>query len=71
MSTRGQGYYLNFEPGLLQYENFETSSAIGLVTKFYVQPSEAEEINICSDGAGHMTNMSAMPVDSKPIIKRP
>ena len=43
-----------------------SSEATGpVVTKFYVEPSGAEGTKICLNGPGYMTNMVAMPVDSK------
>ena len=43
-----------------------SSEATGpVVTKFYVDPSGAEGIKICSDGPVHMTNVAAMPVVSE------
>ena len=36
-----------------------------VVTKFHVQPSEAEGTKICSNSPGHMTNMTALPIGSK------
>ena len=36
-----------------------------IVNKFNVEPSGAEGTNIFQNSPGHMTNMVAMPVDSK------
>ena len=42
-----------------------SSEATGpIVTKFYVEPSEAEGTKFCSNGADHMTNMVVMSIDS-------
>ena len=44
------------------------SEATGPVeTKFYVALSGYEKTKSCSNGPGHITNMSAMPVDSKNV----
>ena len=43
-----------------------SSEATGpIVTKFYVEPSGDEGTQICSNGPGHMTNMMAIPKDTK------
>ena len=46
-------------------------SSEATVTKFCVEPSEAEGTNICPNGPGHIkfTNMAALPVDSKSLSK--
>ena len=33
-----------------------------VVTKFHVEPPGAEGMKICSNFAGHMTNMATMPI---------
>ena len=40
-----------------------SSKATGpIVTKFHVEPLEAEGMKICSNHPGHMTNMATMPM---------
>ena len=64
MSTRGQYQSLTFGPGLSWYGIFmHPSKATGpTVTKFHVEPPETEGTKSCSNGSGHMTNMTALPI---------
>ena len=47
--------------------NMSSEATGSVLTKFYVEPSRAERTKNCSNGPGHMTNMVAMPADSKNI----
>ena len=39
------------------------------VTKFLLEPPWAEEIKICTNPPGHMTNMATLPIHSKNLYK--
>ena len=53
----------------MKISNFSSDATRPFVTKYYVEPSGAEKINICPNGRGHMTNMAPMPVKSKSLSK--
>ena len=69
MSTRGQGHSLtlDIESHSMKISNFSSETPGPFVTKFYVEPFGAEKTNICPNGRGHMTNIDAMPVESKSL----
>ena len=69
MSTRGQGHSLTLDIGShsMKISNFSSETPGPFVTKFYVEPFRAEKTNICPNGRGHMTNIEAMPVESKSL----
>ena len=71
MSKRGQGHSLTLDPGShsMKIPNISSEATGPFVTKFYVEPSVAEGTNICPNGPGHITNMAAMTVDSKSLLK--
>ena len=53
----------------MKISNFPSETTGPFVTKYYVEPSGTEKTNICPNGRGHMTNIAAMPVESKIISK--
>ena len=71
MSTRGQGHCLTLDTGShsMKISNFSSETTGPFVTKYYVEPFAAEKTNICPNGWGHMTNIAAMPVESKSLSK--
>ena len=49
--------------------NIFSKAAGPMVTRFYIEPCEAEGTNLCSNSLGHVNNMVAMLVDSKHLLK--
>ena len=45
--------------------NFFSEMVVTLSDKFYIQPPGIGGIKVCSDGHGHMTKMTAMPIYGK------
>ena len=55
----------------MKISDFSSETTGPFVTKYYVEPSDSEKTNtcICPNGRGHMTNIAAMPVESKSLSK--
>ena len=68
---RGHGYSLTFDPELSQYGNFKhlLKTTRPIVTKFHIESPGVEETNICSNRAGHLSNMTTTPIYGKKTLK--
>ena len=53
----------------MTFSNIAWKAPGSIVTKVYIESSEAEQTKICSNIPGHMTNMETMLVDSKNLWK--
>ena len=60
--------FIDLGPRSLRINNlfmFSLETAKPIETKFYLYPPWDEEMKLCSNGLGHMTNMAAMPIYGK------
>ena len=68
MDITGQGHLLTFVQGHsdLTFSNFiSLETAKPIEAKFHVAPPWGRGTKVCSNGPGHMTKMSAMPIYGK------
>ena len=68
MNIKGQDHSLNLVQGHLDstFSNFFFLKTIRPIeAKFHVEPPCDRRTKVCSNGLGHMTSMSAMPVYGK------
>ena len=68
MNIKGQGHSLTLVQGHSDstFSNFFSLETAGPIeTKFYVAPPWDGEMNDCSNGLDHMTNMAAMLIYNK------
>ena len=72
MNIKGQGHLLTLVQGHSDstFSNFFSLETARLVeAKFHVDHPWDGRTEICSNGPGHITNMAAMPIYGKNIIK--
>ena len=69
VSTKDQSHSLAFGLVLLYFTVISISSKVTGPTarKFHIDPPEAEELKVCSNSPGHMTNMAATSIYGKKI----
>ena len=71
MNIKGQGHSLTLVQGHSDstFSFFFLETAWPIEVKFYVEPPWDGELNVWSNGLGHMTKMAAMPIYGKNLKK--
>ena len=72
MNIKGQGHSLTLVQGhsdLTFSDFFFLETAWPIEAKFYLEPPWDMGMIVCSNGPGHMTNISAMPIYGKNLKK--